>query len=60
MPSGQHHVLSHDHDGIVSLYPAGCDNCRMRDECESRGAFSGVEMRTVVDIDVAMTVTNIV
>ena len=44
-------TVPHEADKVVILYPPGCENCRRRDECESEGAFSCAEKRTVVDME---------
>ena len=51
-------TVPHEADKVIMLYPPGCENCRRRDECESNGAFSCAETRTVVDMEVAVTVTE--
>lgn len=51
-------TVPHEADKVVILYPPGCEDCRRRDECESEGAFSCAEKRTVVDMEVAVTVTE--
>lgn len=51
-------TVPHEADKVVMLYPPGCENCRRRDECESEGAFSCAEKRTVVDMEVTVTVTE--
>ena len=51
-------TVPHEADKVVILYPPGCENCRRRDECESEGAFSCAEKRTVVDMEVKVTVTE--
>lgn len=56
--SGSTLTAPHEPEEIVRLYPARWKNCRMREECESNGAFSCAETRTVVDVDVVMTVTE--
>lgn len=51
-------AVPHEADRVIMLYPPGCENCRRRDECESDGAFSCAEKRTVVDMEVTVTVTE--
>lgn len=51
-------AVPHEADKVIMLYPPGCENCRRRDECESNGAFSCAEKRTVVDMEVTVTVTE--
>ncbi len=48
----------HGPDRVVMLYPAGCEECPKRDECESKGAFSCAEKRSVTDLKVEVTVTE--
>lgn len=51
-------TVPHEADKVIMLYPPGCENCQRRDECESNGAFSCAEKRTVVDMEVTVTVTE--
>lgn len=56
--SGSTITIPHEADNVIKLYPPGCDGCCRRQECESAGALSCAEKRTVVDIDVMTTVTE--
>lgn len=51
-------AIPHEADRVVMLYPPGCESCPKRAECESLGAFSCAEKRSVVDIEVSTTVTE--
>ncbi len=50
--------LPHEADRIVMLYPAGCEKCSKKEECESLGAFSCAETRSVMDLKIETTVTE--
>lgn len=50
--------LPHEADRIVMLYPPGCEKCPKKSECESQGAFSCAETRSVVDLKIETIVTE--